>query len=54
MDLIEVDQSYLPKQGVKEHEVFLSFNSDMDALCFREWLAEEWEQFLLFKRDWSY
>lgn len=34
-------ESEYPRDSVAEHEVFMSFNNDGDALAFREWWDEK-------------
>lgn len=49
--LVDVDKSEFPTKRVADHEVYLSFSSDQAALWFREWLAENWEDFELYMRN---
>lgn len=41
----------LPEREVAEHEVFLSFNSDGDALSFLDWMFKTGEALFLAFRE---
>jgi hypothetical protein len=50
MRLERVIKSKLPQKRVAEHEIFMSFNDDEDALHFLDWLHDRgWEDFQSFR-----
>lgn len=44
------DMTSTPGSRIGEHEVFFSFNSDSDAMDFRDWLQDAgWKHFEAYK-----
>lgn len=46
------DEREFRPETVADHEVYLSFHNDTDALTFRDWLSDlGWKQFDDYRKD---